>query len=245
MMNIVTRILFSGTYRLPVACVSLQFDHNLVGIDRTIMVTPSDPRRVRMILEYNGIDCKEWTILHDNDIEKAYPDVRRWMLPDDPRNTWLFQQALKLAAMDMLGTDITVIQDTDTWMTKPYQCHHDGRPNILYIPDYHDGSYQGLTERLLGIPWDHHRSFVTEVHAVAREDWLSLRHRVEQLHGRPWLQAMIEETPVNEQDGLRWFSEYHVLGNWSMYRKNADFTAQHRYEIHSINDLMSVPEKHH
>jgi hypothetical protein len=241
MMNIVTRIILSGTYRLPVACLSLKFDHNLRGIDRTIMVTPTDPRRVRMILTYNGIDSEGWTILHDDEILRSYPMIKKWIDDNDPRNTWLKQQAMKLATMDMLGTDITVLHDPDTWMIKPYECHHNGRPNILYVPQYTDSSYEGLTERLLDIPWDPNNSFVTEIHAMAREDWLSLRARVETLHDRHWLQAMIEETPVNPHDGLRWFSEYHVLGNWSRYRHSADFTPQIRHEIHSMDELASVP----
>ena len=239
-MNIVTRMIFCGTYRLPVACLSLRFDHNLRGIDRTVLVTPGDIGRARNILEYNGIDCTGWLFVRDREIERANPDLQHWRIANDPRNTWLYQQGLKLAALDMLGTDTTIIHDPDTWMMQPYNAWQGDRLQLLTVPAYTEYDYQGLTQHLLGVPDDGNRTFVTEIHAVRREDWLALKHTVTQRHGGSWLEALIRETPVRS-DGLKWFSEYHVLGNWAVNRGDVDLVPQIRYEITDISDLANIP----
>ena len=239
-MNIVTRMIFCGTYRLPVACMSLRFYHNLQGIDRTVFVTPGETGRARNILQYNRIDCTGWLFVRDQEIESAYPDLRHWRIANDPRNTWLYQQGLKLAALDMMGTDTTIIHDPDTWMIQPYVPWQGDRLQLLTVPAYTEYNYQGLTEHLLGVPDDNNRTFVTELHAVRREDWLALRHTVTQRHGGTWLEALIRETPVRS-DGLKWFSEYHVLGNWAMSRGDVDLIPQIRHEIHNIGELADIP----
>lgn len=236
-----TRLIFCGTYRLPVACLSLRFDHNLQGIDRTIFITPGDPRRARNILQYNHIACEDWIFLRDSDIEAHYPDLRHWRIDDDPRNTWLFQQGLKLAALDFLGTDITVIQDPDTWMIRPYSVLQNQRLQLLSVPAYTEFNYQGLTQHLLGVPDDDNRTFVTEIHAVRQQDWQELKSTLQRRHAGPWLQTLIRETPVRS-DGLKWFSEYHVLGNWACSRGAVDLIPQHRHEIHDISQLAQIPE---
>jgi hypothetical protein len=222
--------------------MSLRFDSNLQGIDRTIFVTPGDTGRARNILAYNKIDCQGWLFVRDQEIERAYPDLQHWRVPNDPRNTWLYQQGLKLAALDMMGTDTTVIHDPDTWMIQPYNPWSDDRLQLLTVPSYTEYNYQGLTEHLLGVPDDDSRTFVTEIHAVRREDWLALKDRVEQRHSGSWLEALIRETPVRS-DGLKWFSEYHVLGNWAMSRGSVDLMPQQRYEIQDISDLETIPKQ--
>jgi hypothetical protein len=109
------------------------------------------------------------------------------------------------------------------------------------VPAYTEFNYQGLTQHLLGVPDDDNRTFVTEIHAVRREDWLALRDTVTQQHGGHWLEALIRETPVRE-DGLKWFSEYHVLGNWAVSRGSVDLVPQHRHEIHDIQELAQIPD---
>jgi hypothetical protein len=51
-----TRILFLARYRIPHACFSLQWDHNLVDVDRTIIASPVPQAEIWSAFQAHGID---------------------------------------------------------------------------------------------------------------------------------------------------------------------------------------------
>jgi hypothetical protein len=52
------------------------------------------------------------------------------------------------------------------------------------------------------------------------------------------LDAVIDQTPWDYTNGVKWFSEYELLANWSVYQ-NPDIvlTQQHRFEFKKLEAL--------
>ena len=128
----VTRVLFLARYRVPHACFALQWDHNLVGIDRTVIATPMTQEELEPVWARYNIDSTKFEYVNDSVIYQHYPEVNNWVFDDDYRGWWLRQQAIKLAYLDMLDADVMLMHDADTFMTEPYRCYDNGTLNLLH-----------------------------------------------------------------------------------------------------------------
>ena len=244
----VSRILFLARYRVPHACMALQFDHNLVGIDRTIIATPMSRDELEPVWDQYRIDSSRFSYVSDSEIYQRYPEVNNWVFPDDYRGWWLRQQAIKLAYLDMLNDDVMLMHDADTFMTEPYACFVNGKFNMLVLPNTRQESYNGVFEAITGLPHQSPHCFVTELCAVRKIDFACLRHHIEQrFPGKKWLDAIIDAVPGmptvppwGTGNIIKWFSEYELLGNWAVHRGNVNYTEQRRYEydaLHKIADF--------
>ena len=244
----VSRILFLARYRVPHACMALQFDHNLVGIDRTIIATPMSRDELEPVWDQYRIDSSRFSYVSDSEIYQRYPEVNNWVFPDDYRGWWLRQQAIKLAYLDMLNDDVMLMHDADTFMTEPYACFVNGKFNMLMLPNTRQESYNGVFEAITGLPHQSPHCFVTELCAVRKIDFACLRHHIEQrFPGKKWLDAIIDAVPGmptvppwGTGNIIKWFSEYELLGNWAVHRGNVNYTEQRRYEydaLHKIADF--------
>ena len=76
-----TRILFLARYRIPHACFSLQWDHNLVDVDRTIVASPVPKAEIWPAFHSHGIDTARFEYLNDSVIFERYPEVENWVFP--------------------------------------------------------------------------------------------------------------------------------------------------------------------
>jgi len=243
-----SRVLFLAKYRVPHACLALQFDHNLQGIDNTIVASPLTSEELNPIFERHGIDTCKFTYINDSEIYQRYPEVNNWVFEDDYRGWWLRQQAIKLAYLDYINSDIMLMHDPDTFMIQPYNPFVNNRLNMLVLPGVQHGSYNGVFEAITGIPQPSKDCFVTELCAVYKMDFACLKYHIEQRWpGKKWLDAIIEAVPGmptvppwGTGNVIKWFSEYELLGNWAVHRGNLTTQAQTRYEydaLHKINDL--------
>jgi hypothetical protein len=176
----VSRVLFLAKYRVPHAALAMQFDHNLVGIDRTVIATPLTRDELEPVWANHGIDSSRFTYVNDKEIYRRYPEVNNWVFPDDYRGWWLRQQAIKLAYLDMLNDDVMLMHDADTFMTEPYTCFANGEFNMLILPNTRQESYNGVFEAITGLPHQSPHCFVTELCAVRKIDFECLRHHIEQ-----------------------------------------------------------------
>lgn len=244
----VSRILFLARYRVPHACMAMQFDHNLVGVDRTIIATPMTRDELEPVWANHNIDSSRFSYLSDNVIYQRYPEVNNWVFPDDYRGWWLRQQAIKLAYLDMINDDVMLMHDADTFMTEPYACFVNGEFNMLMLPNTRQESYNGVFEAITGLPHQSPHCFVTELCAVRKLDFVCLKHHIEQRWpGKKWLDAIIDAVPGmptvppwGTGNIIKWFSEYELLGNWAVHRGNINYTEQRRYEydaLHKIADF--------
>lgn len=236
----ITRLIFCAPYRVPISTISLRFDHNLVGVEKSIIVAPMESRDLFRYLARYDIDTNRFEHVHDREIEARYPDIKHWRFSHDPRNNWLAQQALKLCCLDYFDYDVALIHDPDTWLTKPYHCVTDTL-NLVALRDTTEGSYDPVLPSVLGLQRASTHCFVTELMPMKKIDWVQLRCTVEQRHQKSFLTGIIDAVPaIPTLDGsqeLKWFSEYEFLGNWSVGRNQTDFWFQHRFEFTDLADF--------
>jgi hypothetical protein len=230
----------------------MQWDHNLQGIDYTVIATPLTRNELEPVWERYNIDSSNFQYVHDSVIYKRYPEVNNWVFADDYRGWWLRQQAIKLAYLDLLDADVMLMHDADTFMTKPYNPFVNNMLNMLILPDTVQDSYRGVFEAITGLPHPSPHCFVTELCAVRKIDFVCLRHHIEQRWpGRRWLDAIIDAVPGmptvppwGTGNIIKWFSEYELLGNWATHRGNMTMQAQRRFEYDSLHKLANFTSEH-
>jgi hypothetical protein len=240
----VARVVFLARYRVPHACMSMQFDHMLEGIDRTVIASPVPKEELWPIFASYNIDTTHFDYLPDAEVLPHYPQIENWVIEGDYRGWWLRQQAVKLSVLDYLKDEVVLLTDPDTFMVEPYRCYNDGRLNYLILPDTTHGSYNGMMESIVGIPRQTPHCFITEFVPCHRDDWGSLKETLEQRHNKHFLDAMIDSCPGmptvppwGNGNIIKWFSEYELLGNWATHRHEVDFQEQHRFEYDSLDKL--------
>jgi hypothetical protein len=249
----VVRVLFLARYRVPHACFALQWDHNLVGIDRTVIATPMTREELEPVWARYNIDSSNFEYVNDSAIYERYPEVNNWVFDDDYRGWWLRQQAIKLAYLDMLDADVMLMHDADTFMTEPYRCHNNGTLNLLSLLNTTQGSYTGVFEAITSIPHPSPHCFVTELCAVRKQDFITLKKHIEsRWPDKKWLDAIIEAVPGmptvppwGTGNIIKWFSEYELLGNWAVTQGNVTYQEQRRFEYDTLEKLATFdPSKY-
>ena len=240
----VARVVFLARYRIPHACLTMQFDHNLIGINRTVISSPVPKDELWSIFAKYNIDTTTFEYLPDSVILEQYPEIDHWIFADDYRGKWLWQQALKLAVRDYLDDEVVLMHDPDTFMVEPYECYKDGRLNYLILPNTTHDSYCGVLESVVGIERQTPHCFVTELVPVHKEDWQVLKTLLEHRHNKWFLDAIIDAVPGmptvppwGTGNIIKWFSEYELIGNWAMYRHDVDTQEQRRFEYDSLDKL--------
>jgi hypothetical protein len=248
----VARVLFLARYRVPHACFALQWDHNLLGINRTIIATPMSQEELEPVWAQYNIDSSNFTYVNDNVIYERYPEVNNWVFDGDYRGWWLRQQAIKLAYLDYLDADVILMHDADTFMTKPYRCYDNGTLNLLSLLNTTQGSYTGVFEAITGIPHPSPHCFVTELCAVRKHDFQTLREHIKQRWpNKKWLDAIIDAVPGmptippwGAGNIIKWFSEYELLGNWAVVQGNVTYQEQRRFEYDNLDKLTNLTREY-
>lgn len=248
----VSRVMFLAKYRVPHAVFAMQFDHNLQGIDCTVIASPLTREELEPVWAKYNIDSSRFRYVNDKVIYHKYPEVNNWVFPDDYRGWWLRQQAIKLAYLDYLNEDIMLMHDPDTFMIEPYRCWENNRINLLALQNVTHGSYNGVFEAVTGLPHNSKDCFVTELCAVRKIDFACLKYHIEErFPKKKWLDAIIEAVPGmptvppwGNGNVIKWFSEYELLGNWALHRGNANIQFQNRYEYQSLGDIGRFNKQH-
>ena len=247
-----SRILFLARYRVPHAAFSLQFDHYLQGIDHTVIATPMTRDELEPVWNQYNIDSSRFEYVNDSEIYAAYPEVNSWVFPGDYRGWWLRQQAIKLAYLDLLDYEVAVMHDPDTFMIKPYSAVNGNQLNMLALTDITQGSYNGVFEAITGIPHPSPHCFVTELCAVRKTDFRSLKKHIQhRWPDKKWLDAIIDAVPGmptippwGTGNIIKWFSEYELLGNWATLQGNITLQPQQRFEYSNLKDITGFDSKH-
>lgn len=243
----VARILFLARYRVPHALFAMQWDHNLVGVDYTIIASPVPKHELWAAFDKYQIDTSKFEYINDSVIYEQYPQVNNWVFPDDYRGWWLRQQAIKLSYLDHIGEQVMLMHDPDTFMIEPYQCYNPITKRIcmMALLNTTQGSYEGVFRAITGIDRTTPHCFVTELVPVRRNDWIGLKlHLQHTWPNKHWLDAIIEAVPGmptvppwGNGNIIKWFSEYEFLGNWAAYLGNLDYHEQRRYEYNSLEKI--------
>lgn len=241
----ITRLIFCAPYRIPTACVSLRFDHNLIGVTKTIIVSPVPTRTLFKCLSKYGININRFEHVHDGELEYCYPEIKHWVTDGDYRGNWLKQQALKLAALDYFDFKVALIHDPDTWLIQPYQCVDNSKTlNMLALENITEGSYDTVLPSVLNINRQTTHCFVSELLPVYKDDFLNLKNYLEQTYNKDFLSGIIDQVPeietLDKTKKLKWFSEYEFLGNWILTQRPVNYTFQTRFEFQTVDDLKKL-----
>ena len=247
----VARVVFLARYRVPHACMAMQFDHNLLDINRTVISSPVPKEELWPVFEKYGIDTSQFDYLPDSEILSRYPEIENWVFEGDYRGPWLRQQALKLSVLDYLPDDVVLMHDSDTFMTEPWSCYHNNQLDMLILPNTTHGSYDKVMTSVLGIPRQTPHCFVTELVPTLKQDWVKLRTTLEERHSRHFLDAIIDNVPGmptippwGNGNLIKWFSEYEFLGNWTLSQRKIQFTEQRRFEYDSLDKLVNFTKNY-
>jgi hypothetical protein len=246
----VSRLLFLAKYRVPHALFSMQWDHNIQGIDRTIVCSPVPRDDLWRAFDRYRIDTSRFEYINDAEIFSRYPQVQNWVFPEDYRGWWLRQQAIKLSYLDKIQDDVMLMWDPDTFMIEPYQCYDSATDtvNMMTLMNTTQGSYEGVFEAITGIPRTTPHCFVTELVPVRGRDFSALKSLLAQRWpDQHWLDAIIDAVPGmptippwGNGNVIKWFSEYEFVGNWAVHCGNVAYHEQRRFEYNSLDKLQTL-----
>ena len=246
----VSRLLFLAKYRVPHALFSMQWDHNIQGIDRTIVCSPVPRDDLWRAFDRYRIDTSRFEYINDAEIFSQYPQVQNWVFDGDYRGWWLRQQAIKLSYLDKIQDDVMLMWDPDTFMVEPYRCYDPDTDtvNMMTLLNTTQGSYEGVFEAITGIPRTTPHCFVTELVPVRGRDFSVLKSLLGQRWpNQHWLDAIIDAVPGmptippwGNGNIIKWFSEYEFVGNWAVHCGNVAYHEQRRFEYDNLNKLTQL-----
>ena len=219
-----TRLMFLNTSRIPEFLCVLQYDRFLVPApDRTIIyygnVSTSNPEStdietelLNKFVEY-GINAKNFTLINDKELF----DRCNFNLTDF--GGWIYQQLIKMLAIDSCNDSQILIQDGDSFAIKPYVYFDHNQPVCTVRLDTTDfDEYEKYIDRIVQLPRLTTSSFVTEFMPLEKTTWNSLKARIEEIHNCNWLDAIYNIFKLyNAGNGIGTFSEYELLGNWALH----------------------------
>jgi hypothetical protein len=247
------KIVYLARYRVPHAIMSLQFAHNLVGIDRTCIASPVPQAELWPLFDKYGIDTSQFDYAPDSEIYRLYPQVNSWVLPGDYRGWWLRQQAIKLAFLDYLDYDLMVMNDPDCILIQPYQPMKNGVLNYQVLENQrHTWGYYETIRNAFGFPRQTPHCFISEYVPVFKQDIRAMRDYLERTHQQDWLTAILDSCPGvptvppwGNGELILWLSEYELVGNWTMSRRPVTFEPQRRYHYASMEAIGGFDPDYH
>lgn len=228
----------------------MQWDHNIQGIDRTIVCSPVPRDDLWRAFDAYRIDTSRFEYINDAEIFSQYPQVQNWVFDGDYRGWWLRQQAIKLSYLDKIQDDVMLMWDPDTFMVEPYRCYDPDTDtvNMMTLLNTTQGSYEGVFEAITGIPRTTPHCFVTELVPVRGRDFSALKSLLGQRWpNQHWLDAIIDAVPGmptippwGNGNIIKWFSEYEFVGNWAVHCGNVAYHEQRRFEYDNLNKLTQL-----
>jgi len=143
------------------------------------------------------------------------------------RAGWLYQQLLKLAADRIASTSEYLVLDADTVLTRK-QVFMVGGKHVLLHSDEFNKPYFDVASELLGAPPRSLLSCVAHNMMISVPRLIALREHLEQRHGAPWHDAILNAVDYSALSG---FSEYELYGQWCMARYPASTEREYFFNI--------------
>lgn len=249
------KILYLARYRVPHAIMALQpeFSRHLIGVDRTCIASPVPQEELWPIFEKYGIDTTNFDYAPDSEIYRLYPEVNNWVLEGDYRGWWLRQQAIKLAFLDYLNYDLMIMHDPDCILIRDYEPMVNGKLNFMVLEnERHSWGYYETIKNAFGFERKTPHCFISEYVPVLKEDITAMREFLQQQHQCHWLDALIDSCPGEPTvppwgngELIRWLSEYELIGNWTMSRREITTQPQRRYMYADMENIGGFDPDYH
>lgn len=247
------KILYLARYRVPHAVMALQFAHNLKGIDRTCIASPVPKEELWPIFDKYNIDTSNFDYAPDSEIYRLYPEVNNWIIEGDYRGWWLRQQAIKMAFLDYLDYDLMVMHDPDCILIQEYWPIKNGKLNFMVLEnERHSWGYYETIKNALGFERMTPHCFISEYVPIFKQDITDMRLHLEHKHQCHWLDAIISNCPGEptvppwgKGELILWLSEYELLGNWTMSRREITTEPQRRFMYDDMNRIGEFDPDYH
>ena len=224
------RAIFVHQSRIADLVLTLKFDDFVAPADKTYIFYSGDSEQhLLSVLALHDIDTSNFEIL----LDRHYWNSTQCRVQVYQFGGWIYQQLLKLWALDTLPwDDVLLIQDCDTFLTEYYNWHD---ATMFYVPNRTaPQDYDQWNQLLVGQDFSvqPRRLYVSEFMPVTKSAWLTLKQRIEEQHDMPWLEAMHRIFERNTVPHVQiWFSEYELLGNWSQKQRPTQVIPQRRFEM--------------
>ena len=173
-------------------------------INKIYVVAPSNPQIIKICEDEGGIFVDEEFVL---------PFKRKsikYVVDNEDRSGWLFQQLLKLNADTIAEMDNYLILDADTIFIKPKIFHHAGKTIFDFSEERHD-PYHTVYEKILKNKTKSELSFVTHYMLFNKTYLQNLKSEIESIHLKLWTEVILENVDYTNKSG---FSEYEMYGNF-------------------------------
>jgi len=249
------KIVYLARYRVPHAIMALQpeFSQHLIGVDRTCIASPVPKEELWPVFEKYGIDTSNFDYAPDSEIYRLYPEVNNWVFPDDYRGWWLRQQAIKMAFLHYLDYDLMVMNDPDCILIRDYEPFKNNKLNYMVLENQrHSWGYYETIKNAFGFERQSPHCFISEYVPVLKQDIMDMATFLEDKHKCKWLDAIIDNCPGEatvppwgKGELIRWVSEYELLGNWAMSRREISTEPQHRYMYDDMNKIGGFDPDYH
>jgi hypothetical protein len=215
--------MFLNTSRIPEFLCVLQYDRFLVPApDRTIIyygnVSTSNPESTDIEIELlnkfakYGINAENFTLVNDKELfDRCDFNLTEF-------GGWIYQQLIKLLAVDACTDSQILIQDGDSFAIKPYVYFDNNQPVYsvrLNTTDFED--YAKYVEQIINLPRLTTSSFVTEFMPIEKRTWNLLKEKIVEIHKCNWLSALAKVFRLHNTNTVGTFSEYELLGTWALH----------------------------
>lgn len=197
---------------LTVAAIRRHVRHPL----RTVcVIAPPSPAVIGTVERLGAL------FLDENDCLPPEARSLRFVHGGHDRSGWLRQQLIKLSCDTVMPTEKYLVVDADTVFVRDTVFEHDGRDILHVTGDEYHRPYFPAYRRLLSLERRYPLSFVTHHMLFDRSFLAEMRSAMEEIHHRPWHEAIIDCLDMREASC---FSEYETYGNFLYFR--------HRHDIH-------------
>lgn len=181
------------------------------------------------------------TYVNENEVLGYKRDAINYIVDNNDRSAWLFQQLLKLNADTVTEMDNFLILDADTAFTRP-RVFLFREKTIFDVSTERHEPYHRVYEKILKRATKFELSFVTHYMLFNKTIVGQLKAEIESIHKKRWDAVILENTDYTSTSG---FSEYEMYGNYLFdtfpgYMKTEYwFNATSRADIHNYTKSFS------
>jgi hypothetical protein len=235
-----TRLFFIGPGRIADAVLSLQFDYKLdTVLDKTIIYHLQPIEEIIAAFEKFKIDVNKFVFVHDDILVDEFYSKTNYNLlklkgPPWSYHSWIWQQLLKLIAVDLCEDDQIVISDCDVIQLRSHRYFDNDKPVLLVSDDNKDPVWDSIVTQLLG-KTTVGRTFVSECFPILKTQWRELTSYIETQHQCQWIDAIAKNILDNDRN----FSEYQLLGNW-LLQYDVTLVEKYTYALHDHNNIDTI-----
>lgn len=179
--------------------------------------------------------------VNENAVLGYKKDTINYMVDNNDRSGWLFQQLLKLNADTITEMEDFLILDADTAFIRPRVFFFRERAIFDVSTERHE-PYHSVYQKILKRATKFELSFVAHYMLFNKTFLRQLKAEIESIHKKKWDTVILENTDYSNISG---FSEYELYGNYLFdmhpgYLKTEYwFNAASRSEIHNYTKSVS------